>query len=42
MLGGVNQFDSDAGSVVITADDRAQELHLCIEHIICDVVERSL
>jgi D-sedoheptulose 7-phosphate isomerase len=22
--------------------DRAQELHLCIEHIICDVVERTL
>ena len=31
-------------SVVIptTRTDRAQELHLCIEHIICDVVERSL
>lgn len=25
-----------------TRTDRAQELHLCIEHIICDVVERSL
>ena len=22
--------------------DRAQELHLCIEHIICDIVEQSL
>ncbi len=22
--------------------DRAQELHLCIEHIICDLVERTL
>jgi len=22
--------------------DRAQELHLCVEHIICDLVERSL
>ena len=22
--------------------DRAQELHLCIEHIICDLVEREL
>jgi D-sedoheptulose 7-phosphate isomerase len=31
-------------SVVIPADrtDRAQELHLCIEHIICDLVERDL
>jgi D-sedoheptulose 7-phosphate isomerase len=25
-----------------TRTDRAQELHLCIEHVICDVVERSL
>lgn len=25
-----------------TRTDRAQELHLCIEHIICDVVERTL
>lgn len=31
-------------SVVIPTDrtDRAQELHLCVEHIICDVVEREL
>ncbi len=31
-------------NVIIPTDrtDRAQELHLCIEHIICDVVERSL
>ena len=31
-------------SVVIPTDrtDRAQELHLCIEHIICDIVERTL
>jgi D-sedoheptulose 7-phosphate isomerase len=31
-------------SVVIPTSrtDRAQELHLCIEHIICDIVERSL
>ena len=31
-------------SIVIPTErtDRAQELHLCIEHIICDVVERSL
>ena len=25
-----------------TRTDRAQELHMCIEHIICDIVERSL
>jgi D-sedoheptulose 7-phosphate isomerase len=31
-------------SVVIptTRTDRAQELHLCIEHIICDLVEQTL
>ena len=31
-------------SVIIPTDrtDRAQELHLCIEHIICDHVERTL
>ena len=31
-------------SVVIPTSrtDRAQELHLCIEHVICDLVERSL
>ncbi len=31
-------------SVVIPTDrtDRAQELHLCIEHIICGIVERTL
>jgi D-sedoheptulose 7-phosphate isomerase len=31
-------------SVVIptTRTDRAQELHLCIEHIICDIVEQGL
>src|SRR4051812_2285313 len=31
-------------SVVIPTErtDRAQELHLCIEHIICDMVERTL
>jgi D-sedoheptulose 7-phosphate isomerase len=31
-------------SVVIptTRTDRAQELHLCIEHVICDAVEQSL
>jgi D-sedoheptulose 7-phosphate isomerase len=31
-------------SVVVPTDrtDRAQELHLCIEHIICDIVEKAL
>ena len=31
-------------SVIIPTDrtDRAQELHLCVEHIICDLVERTL
>jgi D-sedoheptulose 7-phosphate isomerase len=31
-------------SVIIPTErtDRAQELHLCIEHIICDLVERTL
>jgi D-sedoheptulose 7-phosphate isomerase len=31
-------------SVIIPTDrtDRAQELHLCIEHLICDYVERTL
>lgn len=31
-------------TVVIPTDrtDRAQELHLCIEHIICDLIERTL
>jgi D-sedoheptulose 7-phosphate isomerase len=31
-------------AIVIPTDrtDRAQELHLCIEHLICDMVERAL
>jgi D-sedoheptulose 7-phosphate isomerase len=31
-------------SVIIPTDrtDRAQELHLCVEHIICDLIERTL
>ncbi len=31
-------------SIVIPTDrtDRAQELHLCIEHLICEIVERDL
>ncbi|HEY4305719.1 MAG TPA: SIS domain-containing protein [Gemmatimonadaceae bacterium] len=34
---------SDHAVVIPTQrTDRAQELHLCIEHIICDIVERTL
>jgi D-sedoheptulose 7-phosphate isomerase len=34
---------SDHAIVIPTErTDRAQELHLCIEHIICDIVERTL
>jgi D-sedoheptulose 7-phosphate isomerase len=34
---------SDHAIVIPTQrTDRAQELHLCIEHIICDIVERTL
>jgi D-sedoheptulose 7-phosphate isomerase len=34
---------ADHSVVIPTArTDRAQELHLCIEHIICDLVERTL
>jgi D-sedoheptulose 7-phosphate isomerase len=31
-------------SVIVPTDrtDRAQELHLCLEHIICDIVEKGL
>ncbi|MDB4916790.1 MAG: Phosphoheptose isomerase, partial [Gemmatimonadetes bacterium] len=42
----------DGGALAVIADhcvivptsrtDRAQELHLCIEHIICDIVEQTL
>ena len=31
-------------SVIVPTDrtDRAQEIHLCIEHVICEIVERTL
>jgi D-sedoheptulose 7-phosphate isomerase len=31
-------------SVIVPADrtDRAQEIHLCIEHAICEVIEQEL
>ena len=36
--------DLSTHSVIIPTErtDRAQELHLCIEHLICELVERSL
>jgi D-sedoheptulose 7-phosphate isomerase len=41
--GGALRALADHSVVIPTSrTDRAQELHLCIEHIICDVVERSL
>jgi len=41
--GGKLRAASDHSIVIPTQrTDRAQELHLCIEHIICDFVERSL
>lgn len=41
--GGALRALSDHSVVIPTQrTDRAQELHLCIEHIICDLVERTL
>jgi D-sedoheptulose 7-phosphate isomerase len=41
--GGALRAMSDLSIVIPTQrTDRAQELHLCIEHIICDLVERTL
>jgi D-sedoheptulose 7-phosphate isomerase len=41
--GGKLRAMSDHNIVIPTQrTDRAQELHLCIEHIICDLVERTL
>jgi D-sedoheptulose 7-phosphate isomerase len=41
--GGALRALSDHNVVVPTQrTDRAQELHLCIEHVICDLVERGL
>jgi D-sedoheptulose 7-phosphate isomerase len=41
--GGKLRAVSDHSIVIPTQrTDRAQELHLCIEHIICDLVERAL
>ncbi|MFI5256002.1 MAG: SIS domain-containing protein [Gemmatimonadales bacterium] len=41
--GGALRVLADHNIVIpTTRTDRAQELHLCIEHIICDAVERTL
>src|SRR6476469_10349407 len=41
--GGALRALSDHNVVIpTTRTDRAQELHLCIQHIICDVVEQTL
>lgn len=41
--GGALRGLADHSVVIPTArTDRAQELHLCLEHLICDFVERSL
>lgn len=41
--GGALRTAADHSVVIPTQrTDRAQELHLCIEHIICDVVEQAL
>ena len=41
--GGALREVADHSVVIPTArTDRAQELHLCIEHIICDLVEQTL
>jgi len=41
--GGTLKGLADHNVIIPTArTDRAQELHLCIEHVICDAVERTL
>jgi D-sedoheptulose 7-phosphate isomerase len=41
--GGALRALADHSVIVPTArTDRAQELHLCIEHVICDLIEREL
>jgi D-sedoheptulose 7-phosphate isomerase len=41
--GGALRALSDHNVIIPTQrTDRAQELHLCLEHIICDIVERTL
>ena len=40
--GALKQLATHSVIIPTTRTDRAQELHLCIEHIICDMVERTL
>jgi len=41
--GGVLRTMVDHSVIIPTSrTDRAQELHMCIEHLICDLVERDL
>ena len=41
--GGALRAMADHNVIIPTErTDRAQELHLCIEHIICDIVEQTL
>ena len=40
--GALRQLADHSVIIPTTRTDRAQELHLCIEHIICDLVERTL
>jgi len=41
--GGALKALADHNVIIPTSrTDRAQELHLCIEHVICDAVERTL
>jgi len=40
--GGLRALADHSVVIPTTRTDRAQELHLCIEHIICDLVERTL
>jgi D-sedoheptulose 7-phosphate isomerase len=41
--GGALKALADVNVVIpTTRTDRAQELHLCVEHVICDTVERTL
>jgi len=40
--GGLRALADHSVVIPTTRTDRAQELHLCIEHIICDLVEQTL
>jgi len=40
--GGLKALATHCVIIPTTRTDRAQELHLCVEHIICDMIERTL